>query len=122
MRYKFRGKRLDNGEWVYGMLCKTFVNSELENGYGIQVTDEFEMTSYPVIPETVGQFTTVLDKNDIEICEGDIVNVPRGNYEIKFINGSFCINDHDDGYWAIRGRGKWFTVIGSVHDNPELLK
>lgn len=71
-RYLFRGKRKDNGEWVYG--------DRITEPYGIviQYYKDNKRIKAVVIPETIGQFTGLLDKNDVKIFEKDI---------IKFING-----------------------------------
>ena len=63
----FRGKRQDNGKWVYGMPCAT----EHSGIYAIQtlVGDIFD-----IAPETIGQSTGMWDKNKTTIFEGDIIN------------------------------------------------
>lgn len=62
----FRGKRVDNGEWVYGDFqlhsLQCFI---IERGI---------LTKYKVIPETIGQSTGMWDKNKTTIFEGDIIN------------------------------------------------
>lgn len=65
----FRGKRKDNSEWVVGMLAR--YNSKFNTA---NMVDEFEML-VPVIPETVGQYTDLTDKNGKKIFEGDIVKI-----------------------------------------------
>ena len=85
---KFRGKIIDNGEWVYGDLLHYFM---CEDGL-VYNTVIRQSCIYPVIPETVGQSTSMKDKNDKEIHEGDIVNVPAFNPEnmiVGFIEGAF---------------------------------
>lgn len=62
----FRGKRVDNDEWVYGYLVKMF-------GVLNIIDKDNENIVYEIKPETVGEFTNLTDKNGNKIFEGDIV-------------------------------------------------
>ena len=131
----FRGKRKDNGEWIYGDLRQY---SEKSKG----VFDYATKHTIQVIPETIGQYTGLTDKNGKKIFEGDIVKYSLFNKfsdndelenaeekeeyieKIKFNNGKFCpipIRCDCEDYWY-----SWafdnFEIIGNIHDNPELLK
>ena len=81
---------------------------------------------YEAIPETVGQFTGLLDKNGREIYEGDILDTPISDGMIVvFGTGSFHINTISG---AIHYFDGWmdkideFEIVGNIHDNTELLK
>lgn len=128
----FRGKRLDNGEWVYGELCTPRLFDNKRGYFGEDVPCFFcDEGNVPINPESVGQFTGLLDKNGKEIYEGDIVNVRQGerNFDIvvKWSNEAMAFM----AYYADGNQSplSWFSdlrmyqlrVIGSIHDNPELL-
>ena len=140
----FRGKRMDNGEWVVGDLVHNYwIGGEqfLNTAIRYLVNDIY---SFPiaVYPDTIGQFTGLTDKNGIKIFEGDIVkwgHVDGGREkpiriaEVK-INPSlqFDIVSHemnflgqnkvfDYGSFIYKDTKKWLEVIGNIHDNPQFL-
>lgn len=104
----FRGKRLDNGEWVCGYLYRL---SERLNPFIMFVNSNAE--SHEVIPETVEQFTGLTDKNGKKIFEGDIIAYGDDRYLVNFGDGYFSPFD-----FICEDECK---VIGNIYDNPELL-
>lgn len=116
---KFRGKRLDNDEWVYGDLIHID-----DSDIGI-VTDYDHWQGCRVDPETVGQFSGLLDRNGKEIYEGDILcckDDPDFLPEtIEFDEGCFMAKD---GYTSVPISTidtRYRVIIGNIHDTPDLL-
>lgn len=142
----FRGKRIDNGEWVEGYYIKA---THHWHGHGIHedwiVVDTIQnggwcnvRGKYAVIPETVGQYIGLTDCNGKKIFEGDIVlfeDESPSNYEyhdstemrcgaIEYGDNCFYITDRiavemED---LIYYEKLDVEVISNIHDNPELLK
>ena len=117
----FRGKRTDDYEWIEGSLCTTIPSDE--DFYTISY---FDFQGYyieeKVIPETVGQYTGLTDKNGKKLFEGDIVKVTFLGFPVSIKDYVFSISWQEDitGY-----RANYFEnveVISNIHDNPELLK
>ena len=119
----FRGKRTDCGEWVEGyaaMSGGTFIICDNGLTYGGFIV-------YEVIPETVGQFTGLTDKNGVRIFEGDIVTGYFNHEKIVgyvFYGGNAQFFIQRDGIYGIGldNSDCWLEVISNIHDNPELLE
>lgn len=141
--YRFRGKRIDNGEWVYGYLFQSkygtsiLVNRddrELDPGW-FYPNDVFEC--HKVDPETVGQYTGLKDSvSDEEWYEGDIIssNPHSTRTEVEVI----CFDSHQGKYKSVplslyrsnAGNGGWTGYdikcyqkrLGNRWDNLNLLE
>lgn len=128
----FRGKRLDNGEWVCGWPFADTADCSLKKVgkcgcphdgreyFIVEWVDDFhEYEEREVIPDTVGQYTGLKDKHGKRIFEGDILSLRTGRpHVVRFKDGAFILEDSAIPIsFAIK-----FEIIGNVHDNPELLK
>ena len=134
---EFRGKRRDNREWIYGF----YSNTKGETGRFHYIKDDKSIIR--VDPETVGQYVGEKDKDGNRIFEGDVVECVSWNeyfsdpttgkvmepfrrkMEVVFMAGGFKLVEHlpqpcKDNVWNMIVEGD-LTVIGNIHDNPELL-
>lgn len=120
----FRGKRIDNGEWVEGSLI-----TEYYKNHGVVMISPSEDETYKVDPNTVGQYTGLNDKNRKKIFEGDIISVPGSKK--PGLPGIVIFHQLDAKYILFRQRysylnlinvNEWGYVIGNIHDNPELME
>lgn len=119
---RFRGKRLDNGEWVYGDLLQPLVDVEVV-GAAIFVNGRTVNGRFDVDPATVGQDTDFVDKNKEEIYEGDIIKGACGAVgEVVFGEYGWSVDYGGDDVWSLRGELETgMEIIGNIHDNPDLL-
>ena len=123
----FRGKRVDNNEWVYGFLSKSRGNNHFLS-LCIDHEENGVMLSSIVEPETIGQYTGLTDKNGKKIFEGDIVRYNGEKHIVVFETrgetGYFGIKiDHIETWgFCLSVPAKLMEVIGNIHDNPELVE
>lgn len=139
----FRAKNGNNAEWVYGHYVHQYGADMI---YLPDGTDrEYGFDYYHIIPDTVGQYTGLTDKNGKKIFEGDIwidTDDDYVVYVVEFKNAQFCFTCYgwkgmlmEYGYDEYAGG--WgevdclpmtdynidtIEIVGNIHDNPELLK
>ena len=124
----FRGKRLDNGEWVEGDLVHSVYKA------GDTCVGKFGCTlgMHQVAPSTVGQYTELKDKNGKRIFECDIVKtsdithegviqIPGESFEIAIRKGCWVMVAGEDWDFLETNR-ECIQVIGNIHGNQELQK
>ena len=128
----FRGKRVDNGEWIQGDIVQFPVHGVVRI-----VEQEPSYKDAEVDSDTVGQYTGLTDKNGRKIFEGDIIHLEYsqvffggeyfGEYtaEVSYKEGCFVTdgtNNGDEIETPLSGfDNDELEIIGNIHDNPELL-
>ena len=127
----FRGRgntKYNDGEWYYGVPVRGF-----EGDWQICTYD----SKRTVIPETIGQYTGLKDKNGTKIFEGDIMLVPYIDPIFKcawndtspceraiviYCNGMFYVEYIESGdKFTLSTMEGYMKIIGNIHDNLELL-
>lgn len=118
---KFRGKRIDTGEWVHGY----YLFNPFFNRAEIFSLDNERSYVYEVDPATVGQYTGLKDKNGVEIFEGDIVRKSNTTYIVEYWAGQLLVGwclinilSGDTEYMACK---LGFEVVGNVWEDGGLL-
>ena len=140
---KFRAKGLNDNNWHYGSYVYTnddknnpFASGPFkENHHIIQyIPGDWNLGGWEPIeidPNTLGQFTSLKDKNGKEIYEGDILAFNNSYVdsndviEVRFVRGVFAFlwnGSLDDECTTVAPTREWANVIGNIHDNTELLK
>ena len=124
----FRGKKINNGEWVMGNL---FIPDKDDTPTQICIGTNIIRIPYDIIPKTVGQYTGLTDKNSKKIFEGDILSTENGTFSntgmgyiclykgmwVSFYGQDALGRDcYDELYTICNTR----EIIGNIHDNPEL--
>ena len=142
---KFRGKcqrgydYSDGDGWIYGSLLQK------DKVYAIVKTEDIDLSPntddgysfvedfgcIPVLPDTVSQFTGLVDRNGKEIYEEDIIEDKNGIGVIMWFQTAWGVASYAHGYNGVKSytavdsfycnEVKEWAVIGNIHDNPELL-
>lgn len=142
----FRGKSINNGQWTEGNMIKnedaTFIVKPMQNSlldYCLDCPVPFDTDCmHQVIPETVGQYTGLVDKNGKRIFEGDIIQYDDSNDISNWCRGEkavvFCLPGRFVARMSPFNEARFTNqnyinedfsdvceVIGNIYDNPELL-
>ena len=123
----FRGKTPD-GQWICGTGWTEFLNMFPERTGKVWLWSDHQWKE--IIPETIGQYTGLKDKNGEMIFEGDLIRTTNNGFNIskqemrgivEYVNCGF-VGNRKNMAQDISLRSSDLEIIGNIHDNPELLK
>ena len=118
---KFRGKSILTDEYFFGDL----VHSADKKRTAILVNDKDSYDECEVVPETIGQFTSLYDCDGKEIFEGDILDFNGLTVEVRFVRGAFALlvnGNLDEELYGDCRTDLFAKVIGNVYENPDIMK
>jgi uncharacterized phage protein (TIGR01671 family) len=125
---EFKAKRLDDGEWVYGHYCELAGRKYIIPDYS-QFRDiydaDLENSFTEIIPETVCQWTGLLDKQGSKIFEGDILKTDDGDIvEVRYEKNYASFGIWKKGwaylyYFHVAVEPQCCEVIGNIHDKAQ---
>lgn len=136
---KFRGLSI-NAEWHIGNVTILPKDIDSVRKAGTYISNRGGLPfAFMVRPETLGQFTGLLDKNGKEIYEGDVVKESFRDWDnedmlvaklidkdrigfVEYVDRGFWVHGEDFG-WEGEGLWNWrnFEIIGNIYENPSLL-
>ena len=121
---KFRGKRIDNGKWVYGSLI--IEEDPIADALKYFIKPFNFLRGKIVAPETVGQYTGHKDKNNKEIYEGDIVRYSDRYTAVVIWKDTgfgleFIEQVENPRTWYYLPNGNVLEILGNIYENPELI-
>ncbi|EAE5019041.1 TPA_asm: hypothetical protein GZQ63_12645 [Listeria monocytogenes] len=131
---EFRAFSMEHNMYMFGFGVLPVEYTEKEFGYENEIILFTEFNGeIRCIPETVGQFTGLTDKNGKKIFEGDIVEIIEidafGNLDwnrlkgkVMFSEGAWLVTDNRSFAIPLWSEINEIEVIGNIHENPELLE
>lgn len=116
----FRGKSPHKG-WVYGYYWTNevgnhFIRRAVRNDGNLCIED------VEVDPDTVGQYTGLVDKNGKQIFEGDILKSPASIWKVAYNSGMYILVNQNKQFISLNTFWVYCEVIGNIYDNPKLLE
>lgn len=117
--FEFRGRNFV-GKWCTGYYL-------YDGQRGRHVITDGLLDINGVVPETIGQFTGLYDKNGKPIYEGDIFDLRE--FRIKVVYevdmGRFVLRTDVEKSWMLpldKAFCSHYAIVGNIHDNPEMMK